>query len=69
MEQLRRPGAEGGYEYPGFSFEALSLSFVRTVAAIAAKEGKGLLWGNGVPPSEYYLELGLARAGQMIFQP
>lgn len=56
MEQLRLPGAEGGYEYPGFSFEDLSLSFVRTVAMIAAEEHKGLLWGNNVMPSGYYLE-------------
>lgn len=56
MERLRMPGADGGYEYQGFSFEALSLSFVRTVALIAAKEGKGLLWGNGLLPSQYYLD-------------
>lgn len=40
----------GTYECPGFSFEALSLSFVRTVATIAARENRGLLWGNGVTP-------------------
>lgn len=42
------------YEHPRFSFEALSLSFVRTVARIAAREGHGLLWGNGVMSPEYY---------------
>ena len=56
MERLRMPGAAGGYEYEGFSFAALSLSFVRTVAAIAAQERKGLLWGVGVMPSQYYLD-------------
>lgn len=29
----------------------LSLSFVRTVAVIAARDGKGVLWGNDVIPS------------------
>ena len=53
MESFRRHES-GSYEYLGFSFEALSLSFVRTVAAIAARENKGLLWGNGVMPSQYY---------------
>ena len=51
MEQFR----EGyGYKCPGFSFEALSLSFVRTVATIAAAEDRGVLWGNGLMPAEYY---------------
>jgi hypothetical protein len=45
-----------GYEHPDFSFEALSLSFVRTVAEIAVAEGKGILWGNDVMPAEFYLE-------------
>lgn len=54
MEQFRT-GEWGGYECPGFSYEALSLSFVRTTAAIAAREHRGLLWGNGVMPREYYL--------------
>src|SRR5882672_10628641 len=50
MERFRMPEANGGYECQGFSFEALSLSFVRTVAAIAARGRRGLLWGNGVMP-------------------
>lgn len=57
MERLRMPEADGGYEYQGFSFEALSLSFVRTVASIAARERRGLLWGNGLMPSQYYLDV------------
>lgn len=43
------------YDCPGCSFQALSLSFVRTVATIAANENKGVLWGNDVMPGEYYL--------------
>ena len=31
-------------------WEALSLSFVRTTAAIAADRGQGVLWGNDVSP-------------------
>ena len=45
-----------GYECVGFSFEALSWSFVRTVATIAAADGRGVLWGNGLMPAEYYRE-------------
>jgi hypothetical protein len=43
------------YDCPGFSFQELSLSFVRIVATIAAKESKGILWGNDVMWSDYYL--------------
>lgn len=53
MKQFRT-GELGEYECPGFSFEALSLSFVRTTAAIAAREHRGLLWGNDVMPPEFY---------------
>ena len=56
MEQFRTR-EWGGYECPDFSFEALSLSFVRTTAAIAAREHRGLLWGNDVMPPEYYSSL------------
>lgn len=34
------------YEHPSASFEELSLSFVRTLAWLAARDGKGILWGN-----------------------
>jgi hypothetical protein len=34
------------YHDPSGSFERLSLSFVRTVCNLAAREGKGVLWGN-----------------------
>ena len=54
MERFRRPDM-GVYECEGFSFEALSLSFVRTTAAIAAQESHGVLWGNGVMPPDFYL--------------
>jgi hypothetical protein len=54
MEQFRNRNT-GAYESPGVSFEELSLSFVRTTATIAAAEGCGLLWGNGVMPGQYYL--------------
>lgn len=53
MEQFLRPETRG-YECPGFSFYELSLSFVRTVATIAAAEGRGVLWGNGLMPAEFY---------------
>jgi hypothetical protein len=33
----------------GFPFEQVSLSFVRTVAEIAAQEQRGILWGNDLP--------------------
>jgi hypothetical protein len=36
------------YEHPSASFEELSLSYVRTVCTLAAREGKGVLWGNSV---------------------
>lgn len=55
MEHFRTANT-GGYECPGFSFEALSLSFLRTTAAIAARQNRGLLWGNDIMPPEYYLE-------------
>lgn len=46
-------------DFPGpddISFAKLSLWFLRTTAAIAAQEKRGLLWGNGVMPREWYLE-------------
>lgn len=55
MKRFRHPES-GNYEYQDVAFEALSLSFVRTVAAIASKESKGLLWGNLVMPSHFYLQ-------------
>ena len=36
------------YEHPSASFEQLSLSYVRTVCTLAARERKGVLWGNDV---------------------
>lgn len=54
MQQFRT-GQWGEFESPHFSPEALSLSFVRTTAAIAAQEHRGLLWGNDVMPRGYYL--------------
>lgn len=55
MQRFQNPTSRE-YEYPNFSFEALSLSFVRTTAKIAAREDRGLLWGNGVMPGQFYLE-------------
>lgn len=55
LERLRLQSRD----FPGpddISFEKLSLSVVRTMAAIAAQEKRGLLWGNGVMPPEWYLE-------------
>jgi hypothetical protein len=49
MEQFRMLDW-GSYKCEGFSFEALTLSFVRTVATIASGERRGLLWGNDVEP-------------------
>ncbi|WP_437837448.1 hypothetical protein [Sorangium sp. So ce1153] len=46
MEGFRR---DGGYEAPPqYSFEQLSLAFLRTVAGMATAAGRGLLWGNDV---------------------
>jgi len=45
------------YDHPGVSFEALSLSFVRTMARMAAMKEKGILWGNDVMPSDFYLKM------------
>jgi hypothetical protein len=50
MEAFRRQKS-GFYECAGFSFEALSLSFVRTVAVIAQAERRGVLWGNDLMTS------------------
>lgn len=55
MEQFRSPDTRA-FESPDFSFEVLSLSFVRTTATIAAAEGCGLLWGNNVMLGKFYLE-------------
>ena len=55
MEQFRSPDT-GAYESPDFSFEVLSLSFIRTTATIAAGKGCGLLWGNNVMPGKFYYE-------------
>ncbi len=47
----RVPGLEFqgmAYDNPNGSFEELSLSYVRTVCSLAAREGKGVLWGNGI---------------------
>ncbi len=60
MREFRRPdpllGKFGitGYECDGFSFEELSLSFIRTVAEIASTASKGILWGNSLMPADYY---------------
>jgi hypothetical protein len=47
MQQFFRPDTRT-YECPGFSFAELILSFVRTAATIAAADGRGILWGNGL---------------------
>lgn len=40
---------DGKYEAPPlYSFEQLSLSFLRAVAEMASTQTKGLLWGNDV---------------------
>ena len=41
----------------GFSFEALSLSFIGTVAKIAAKRDCGILWGNDVSAGQSCFEI------------
>jgi hypothetical protein len=38
-----------------FSFEVLSLSFVRTVAVIAVEKRNGILWGNDLIKYPGYL--------------
>ena len=50
----RLEGPYGGTSYeppPTFSFEQLSLSYVRTVATIAAQRQRGILWGNDLRSS------------------
>jgi len=54
MNGLRMPERE--YEFSGFSFAEVSLSFVRTTAIMAVSENRGLLWGNGLMPADFYLE-------------
>jgi hypothetical protein len=44
MQVHPAPGADHDTHW-----DALSLSFVRTVATIAAGLGQGLLWGNDLP--------------------
>jgi hypothetical protein len=51
MEAFRRrlEGPHGGSSYeppPEFTFEQLSLSYLRTVATIATQQQRGILWGN-----------------------
>jgi hypothetical protein len=41
------------------TWQDLSLSFVRTVATIAADDGHGVLWGNSVFPSTWREEFGV----------
>ena len=48
VEGMGRELLGTAYEHPEYSFERLSLSYVRTVCQLAAREGKGVLWGNGV---------------------
>jgi hypothetical protein len=50
MGAHRQVGPEGGTSYPAHEFDRLSLSFVRTMAILAAEAGMGLLWGNDVSP-------------------
>jgi hypothetical protein len=45
-EQHRQPALVGNLD---LQWEAVSLSFVRTVATIAVGRGQGLLWGNDLP--------------------
>ena len=47
MENTRRK-KPGPYIVEGWEFKELSLCFVKIVATIATKEGKGILWGNDV---------------------
>ena len=55
IKQLHEKFGVSGYECQGFSFEALSLSFVRTVAVIASSTGQGILWGNDLMTAGFYL--------------
>jgi hypothetical protein len=45
----------GPFDDPEVPFDALSLSFIRTVANIATQSGKGILWGNDVLFPEDYV--------------
>lgn len=46
----------GRYHCPGYTVEELRLSFVRTVATMAMAQKKGILWGQGLLPAEFYLD-------------
>ena len=48
LEGTGRELLGSAYEHPECSFERLRLSYVRTVCQLAAREGKGVLWGNDV---------------------
>jgi hypothetical protein len=52
MEAFSRKGAYAAP--PPYTFEQLSLAFLRTVSGMAAANGRGLLWGNDV--STYWKE-------------
>ena len=56
MKRFPSMEADGDSKFRSISFEILSLSFVRTVATIAAREHQAILWGNDVMPSQFYLE-------------
>jgi len=43
-----------GYQHPQYPWDALSLSFIRTVAYMAIQVGKGILWGNDLMSPEDY---------------
>ncbi len=49
IDTLRHPLPAGGFAYvppEGYTFEQLSLGFIRLVSTIAAQEERGVLWGN-----------------------
>ena len=55
FEAMQKFARNGTYEAPPpYTFEQLSLAFLRTVSGMAMAEGRGLLWGNDV--STYWKE-------------
>jgi hypothetical protein len=54
MRAHRQVGADGVSSYPAHEFDRLSLSFIRTMATIAAEADMGLLWGNDVSPDLWW---------------
>jgi len=50
---MRRGGWPARVTLPQGAGEHVSLSFVRTIAEIAAQQQRGILWGNDLPSRDW----------------